>query len=168
MGFLQRMTIKTRLTLAFALLVALFVVFGVFSILEMNKLGELTWTLYDHPLRVSNRALKASRGVIKMHGSMKDVSLSKSDLELNEAIQAAKKSRLGLILMDVQFPVLSGFDATKPIKADPSLTDIPVIALTARAMRGEREKILATGFDDYLSKPIDPSDLKTMIKKCTT
>ena len=90
MGLLQRTRIKTRLALSFALLVALFVVFGVFSILEMNKLGELTWTLYNHPLRVSNRALKSSSGVIKMHRNMKDISLSKSDLELNKAIQAVR------------------------------------------------------------------------------
>ena len=74
MSLLQNTTIKTRLISAFALLVALFVVFGVFTIYEMNKVGELTWTLYSHPLRVSNRALRASIGVIKMHGSMKDVS----------------------------------------------------------------------------------------------
>ncbi|MDM8549295.1 response regulator [Desulfobacterales bacterium HSG2] len=81
------------------------------------------------------------------------------------AVRATAESHPDLILMDVQLPVLSGLDATRQIKSDPSLAQIPIIAVTARAMRGDRKKILAAGCDDYLSKPIDPSDLIELIRK---
>jgi len=60
-----------------------------------------------------------------------------------------------LILMDISLPVTDGFTALAEIRADEGLCPIPVIALTARAMTGDREEILARGFDGYLSKPID-------------
>lgn len=82
-----------------------------------------------------------------------------------EAVKAAKTFHPGLILMDVQLPVLSGLDATRQIKADPSTDEIPVIGVTARAMRGDREKVLAAGCEDYLSKPISPLSLTNIIKK---
>lgn len=80
--------------MAFAITILLFAGFGVFSILEMNKLGELTSILYEHPLRVSNAALRASMGVIKMHRGMKDLTLSESDLELHEAVQAVQSEEV--------------------------------------------------------------------------
>ncbi len=81
------------------------------------------------------------------------------------AIQLAKGARPDLILMDIQLPVLSGLDATKRIKADPDLRRIPIIALTARAMAGDRDEILAAGCDGYVSKPIKPSTLSEVILK---
>jgi CheY-like chemotaxis protein len=60
-----------------------------------------------------------------------------------------------LILMDISLPVTDGFTALEQIRADEALCLIPVVALTARAMAGDREEILARGFDGYLSKPID-------------
>lgn len=64
-----------------------------------------------------------------------------------------------LVLMDINLPKLDGEEVTKRIKADPMLQHIPVIALTASAMRGDRERFLEAGCDDYLSKPIQPLDL---------
>lgn len=71
------------------------------------------------------------------------------------SIELAQNERPDLILMDLSLPVLDGLDATKWLKANDSLKDIPVIAVTAHAMMGDREKALASGCDDYLSKPID-------------
>ena len=68
---------------------------------------------------------------------------------------AANKERPDLILMDMALPILNGWDATKKIKAIPALRDIPIIALTSHAMSGDREKALAAGCDDYMTKPLD-------------
>jgi two-component system, cell cycle response regulator DivK len=70
-----------------------------------------------------------------------------------------------LILMDLSLPVMDGWTAVRQIKANPALKDIPIIALTAHAMAGDRERALAAGCDDYLSKPIDLSLLTVKITK---
>jgi len=66
--------------------------------------------------------------------------------------------------MDLSLPVLDGWQATRQLKADPSTQPIPVIALTAHAMPGDREKALAAGCDDYDTKPVDFSRLVDKIE----
>src|SRR3990172_4352088 len=70
-------------------------------------------------------------------------------------VAAANEERPDLILMDMALPILNGWDATKKIKAMPELRDIPIIALTSHAMSGDKEKALAAGCDDYMTKPLD-------------
>lgn len=82
-----------------------------------------------------------------------------------EAVDIARKNRPDLILMDMQMPVMDGFDATKRIKETKELKEIPIIGLTARAMKGDREKVLASGCSDYLSKPVMPKDLLKKVKE---
>jgi len=82
-----------------------------------------------------------------------------------EAVRMAKEYHPGLILMDIQLPVLSGIDAAKQIKSDETLAEIPIIALTAKAMKGDQENILSAGCDDYIAKPLDPDILVERIKK---
>ena len=82
-----------------------------------------------------------------------------------QAVKVTKEALPSLILMDIQLPVLSGIDAAKQIKSDHELADIPIIALTAKAMKGDREIILSSGFDDYVSKPFNPEDIKKIVKK---
>lgn len=67
----------------------------------------------------------------------------------------AEEGRPDLILMDLSLPVMDGWEATKRLKANPALRAIPVIALTAHAMRGDAEDALACGCDAYVSKPFD-------------
>jgi two-component system, cell cycle response regulator DivK len=74
-----------------------------------------------------------------------------------EAIELARKHRPDLILMDIQLPEVSGLEVTKWIKEDENLKSIPVIAVTAFAMKGDEERIRQGGCEAYLSKPISVS-----------
>lgn len=71
----------------------------------------------------------------------------------------AAREKPDLILMDLSLPVIDGWEATRRLKADPVLTNIPVIALTAHAMHGDEERARACGCDDYVAKPIDEDQL---------
>jgi two-component system cell cycle response regulator len=73
-----------------------------------------------------------------------------------EGIEAVRRSTVELILCDVQLPKLDGFGVVAHLKSQPALRSIPIVAVTALAMVGDRDKLLAAGFDGYLSKPIDP------------
>ncbi|RXG15728.1 hypothetical protein DSM03_10239 [Leeuwenhoekiella aestuarii] len=84
-----------------------------------------------------------------------------------EAIAAYKKTKIDFILMDIQMPVLSGFEATKAIRQleESDTSRVPIIALTARAIKGERERCIDNGMDDYVSKPIVLEDLKQALTR---
>ncbi|MCB1562238.1 MAG: response regulator [Alphaproteobacteria bacterium] len=72
----------------------------------------------------------------------------------HKVLDLAREHRPDLILMDIQLPEVSGLDVTKWLKADEELKDIPVIAVTAFAMKGDEQKIREGGCEDYISKPI--------------
>jgi CheY-like chemotaxis protein len=76
-----------------------------------------------------------------------------------EGIQVARTERPDLILCDVQLTAMDGHEVCRRLKSDPVLRSIPLLALTAYAMVGDREKMLAEGFDGYLSKPVNPEQI---------
>ena len=82
-----------------------------------------------------------------------------------DGVEAAERERPELILMDLSLPVMNGWEATRRLKANPELKSIPIIALTAHAMKGDRETALAAGCDDYLVKPIDEDELMEKMAK---
>jgi two-component system, cell cycle response regulator DivK len=82
-----------------------------------------------------------------------------------EGVEIAERERPELILMDLSLPVMDGWEATRRLKANGDLRSIPVIALTAHAMKGDRERALAEGCDDYLAKPLDEDELLAKIAK---
>lgn len=83
-----------------------------------------------------------------------------------QAVALAHSERPDLILMDMSLPLLNGWEATQRIKATPETKSIPIIALTAHAMAGDREKALAAGCDEYATKPIDFQKLLGLIEQC--
>ena len=72
-----------------------------------------------------------------------------------QAVQAATRDRPELILMDMSLPEMDGWEATRQLKAQPGTRAIPVIALTAHAMAGDRERALAAGCDEFETKPVE-------------
>ncbi|MDP1749792.1 MAG: response regulator [Reyranella sp.] len=82
-----------------------------------------------------------------------------------EGIAKAAAEKPDLILMDLNLPVIDGWEATRRLKADPAMCSIPVIALTAHAMAGDREKALAAGADDFDTKPVDFDRLLAKISR---
>jgi len=85
-----------------------------------------------------------------------------------EAIDMAKKMLYDLILMDIELPRMDGVEATRIIKNMLNYKKVPIIALTAYAMGGDKERFLAAGLDDYISKPLSISDfIKKVEKYCS-
>jgi len=81
------------------------------------------------------------------------------------ALETLADERPALVLMDVQMPGLSGIDVARTIRAMPDRADLPLIAITAMAMKGDREEILAAGFNDYLAKPYKMGELLALVAR---
>ena len=94
--------------------------------------------------------MKLVRGLIKIgnYGMLEAI-------DAESGIEQIREQRPDLVLMDIQLPGMDGLSATKIIKKDPSLKDIPVVALTSYAMQGDEEKALEAGCSGYIAKPID-------------
>jgi CheY-like chemotaxis protein len=82
-----------------------------------------------------------------------------------EAIEKARAESPDLILLDLQMPVRSGYEVLHELRQDPRYTTLPIIALTASAMQGDREKALAAGFTAYLTKPVSLAYLRDEVQR---
>jgi CheY-like chemotaxis protein len=103
--------------------------------------------------------MKLMRGIL----SMGDYQVIEA-FDAETGIRLARKQKPFLILMDIQLPGMDGLEATRIIKTDSKLKDIPVVAITGFAMQGDREKALRSGCDDYITKPFDFEDLLKIIE----
>ena len=85
-----------------------------------------------------------------------------------EALDALQNISYDMILMDCQMPEMDGYEATKAIRTSKTLAKyqhIPIIAMTANALKGDREKCIEAGMNDYISKPINVDELATLVQK---
>jgi two-component system, cell cycle response regulator DivK len=117
--------------------------------------GELILIVEDNP-----KNLKLVRDVLQFHG------YATLEAETGETGVALARQRLpALVLMDVQLPGMDGRAALKLLKADVSTQHIPIIALTAFAMKGDQESLQTEGFDGYMAKPIDIKELPKVVER---
>jgi two-component system, cell cycle response regulator DivK len=82
-----------------------------------------------------------------------------------EAVELATEQAPDLVLMDIQMPDVDGVEALRRLRADERTAAIPVLAVTAQAMQGDRERFLAEGFDGYLSKPVNVGELLGTVRQ---
>ena len=82
-----------------------------------------------------------------------------------DALLLAAEHVPDLVLMDVRLPGIDGFEALRRLRADERTASIPVLAVTAQAMHGERERFLAAGFDDYIAKPVDIASFLASVRE---
>jgi two-component system cell cycle response regulator DivK len=82
-----------------------------------------------------------------------------------DAVSRARESSPDLVLVDIQMPRLDGYGVLRELRADPLLSSLQVVALTAFAMQGDRERALDAGFDGYITKPVEIAALREEIKK---
>ena len=106
----------------------------------------------------NNRSL--FRDILALHGY--EVSLAADG---QEGVALARELMPDLILMDIQMPGMDGLTAGGILKGDPATSGLKIVAITSFAMRGDQEKILAAGFDGYLSKPISTRELPGLVKQ---
>jgi two-component system cell cycle response regulator DivK len=117
--------------------------------------GEMILIVEDNP-----KNLKLVRDVLQFHG------YATLEAETGETGVALARQRLpALVLMDVQLPGMDGRAALKLLKADVSTQHIPIIALTAFAMKGDQESLQTEGFDGYMAKPIDIKELPKVVER---
>ena len=85
-----------------------------------------------------------------------------------EALKMIEQTQPELLLLDIGMPVLDGFATIRIIRENPRLAKLPVVAVTAYAMRGDKERVLNSGFDGYLSKPVNPHSLAEELDRVLT
>ena len=104
-----------------------------------------------------------------LRGVLRDL-LTSSGYEMLEApdgqagVDKAKAEKPDLILMDIQIPVMDGYEATRQIKADPDLKSTPIVAVSSFAMKGDEEKARRAGCDHYITKPYSPMQLLKTVR----
>jgi two-component system, cell cycle response regulator DivK len=112
----------------------------------------------------NEKSLKLVRDLLIFHGYRTLEARTGAD-----GVILARAHHPDLILMDIEMPVMDGVTALRQIRADPSTADIPVLAVTASAMRADRERYIGAGFDGYFIKPIDikefPNQIRAHIRK---
>ena len=104
---------------------------------------------------------KVAEGILRK--KQIEVTIANNGREALECVQESVEGYFDLVLMDMEMPEMDGYEATKRIRADLKHSTIPIVAMTAHAMKGDREKCIAAGMNEYLTKPIAPMDLYELL-----
>jgi CheY-like chemotaxis protein len=105
------------------------------------------------------------RNIFALSSVLEDYNMDISTADTGrEAIELARKGGLDVILMDIMMPEMDGLETTREIRKIPACKDLPIVAVTAKAMKGDRERCIEAGAWDYLSKPVDREQLLTVLK----
>ena len=136
---------------------------------QTDAYPEYNWPRDARLLLVEDNLInqEVARGILEDIGLLTDV-VSDGQEALTTLANAPDDNTYTLLLMDCQMPVMDGYEATRSIrtgKAGDRYNNVPIIAMTANAMKGDREKCLTAGMDDYLAKPIDIDALETVVAK---
>ena len=118
----------------------------------------------------------ASGRVLIVEDNEKSMKLFRDVLQLNgfetleatsgeQAVELATRHEPGLVLMDIQLDGIDGVTALRLLREDVRTASTPIVALTAQAMSGDRQRFLEAGFDDYISKPVDVRELIAMVRR---
>jgi two-component system cell cycle response regulator DivK len=118
----------------------------------------------------------ASRQILVVEDNEKSMKLFRDVLQASgyrtleagsgeDAVEVALENGPDLVLMDIQLPGIDGIEALARLRGDKRTASTPVLALTAQAMHGERERLLAAGFDDYISKPVNLAELLAIVRR---
>jgi two-component system cell cycle response regulator DivK len=118
--------------------------------------GELVLVVEDN-----EKSMKLFRDVLQATG-YRTLEATRGE----RAVELATGHAPDLVLMDIQLPDLDGSEALRRLRADERTASIPVLALTAQAMYGDRERFLALGFDGYISKPVNVVELLGIVRQC--
>ena len=110
------------------------------------------------------RNVFALTSVFEPHGA--NVHIARNGREALEALGAVHDAGAGmdLVLMDIMMPELDGYEAMRRIRQQPEFAKLPIISLTAKAMKGDREKSIASGASDYITKPVDTDQLLSLMR----
>jgi two-component system sensor histidine kinase/response regulator len=130
-------------------------------------------SVYSQHLALSARILLAEDNLVNQRVVQRILEKNGHSVFLagngREALEALKKEAFDLVLMDVQMAEIDGFEATRAIREIEKVSGmhVPIIALTAHAMKGDQARCLAAGMDGYLSKPVNAADLLRAIETCS-
>ncbi|RPI79109.1 MAG: response regulator [Desulfobacteraceae bacterium] len=113
-------------------------------------------------LLVEDNAINQKVAIEVLNNVQVEVETAKNGLE---AVEAVGRKKYDMVLMDIQMPEMDGYAATREIRKRPDLNKLPIIAMTAHAMKGDREKCLEAGMNDYVSKPIEVDQLLATMRK---
>lgn len=117
--------------------------------------GEMILVVDDNPVNLKLARALLTRAAYEVRAAT----------AADEALKVLETVRPSLILMDIQLPGMDGLALTRLLKADPRYQDIPIVALTAYAMKGDEERMIASGCDGYISKPIDTTRFAAMVTR---